>query len=181
MAGEGSTSEKLNHTLFTFIKILRDNNINDWFVAYGTLLGIVREKSCIENDDDIDIIINKKYRDKIKELLIKYNFKIDNEGIIKNSNKILKTKTDENYVTIDFYCAQVNNFGSFYDPWEDVKWSRCYKDKKSKTFEEIEWKGLIVNIPSNFETKLEGRYGENWKIPQNNKGFKKKKNKKFVL
>ncbi len=53
MAGEGATSEKLNHTLFTIIKILRDNNINDWFVAYGTLLGIVREKSCIENDENI--------------------------------------------------------------------------------------------------------------------------------
>ena len=41
------------------VTLLNDNNIDKWFVCYGTLLGLVRENSCIDNDDDIDIIIEK--------------------------------------------------------------------------------------------------------------------------
>ena len=60
MAGTKQTSEKLNKTLLFLITLLNDNNIKNWFVCYGTLLGLVRENSCIDNDDDIDVIIEKR-------------------------------------------------------------------------------------------------------------------------
>ena len=55
MAGKKETSVKLNKTLLFLITLLNDNNIKNWFVCYGTLLGLVRENSCIDNDDDIDM------------------------------------------------------------------------------------------------------------------------------
>ena len=53
--GNNNSQEKLNNTLIKITNLLNENNIHDWFIGYGTLLGIVREDSCIENDDDIDI------------------------------------------------------------------------------------------------------------------------------
>ena len=67
MAGKKQTSKKLNKTLL--IILLNDNNIKNWFVCYETLLGLVSENSCINNDDDIDIIIEKSNYDIIKKIL----------------------------------------------------------------------------------------------------------------
>ena len=69
------SKKKLNYTLLFIAKLLNSNNINKWFIAYGTLLGIVRENSCIDNDDDIDIIIHKSNYDIVKNILIENNFK----------------------------------------------------------------------------------------------------------
>ena len=55
MAGKKLPANVLNNTLLAIIKLLNDNNINRWFVCYGTLLGLVRENSCIDNDDNITI------------------------------------------------------------------------------------------------------------------------------
>ena len=60
MVGKKQTSEKLNNTLTEIVKILNANNIANWFIGYGTLLGIVRNRACINNDDDIDILIDKE-------------------------------------------------------------------------------------------------------------------------
>ena len=61
MAGKKTDKEKLNRTLEKVCFILNKNNINDWFIFFGTLLGIVRENSCIQGDDDLDIMINCDY------------------------------------------------------------------------------------------------------------------------
>ena len=69
--------------------------MKNWFVCYGTLLGLVRENSCI--DDDIDIIIEKSNYDIIKKILIENNFDLDYSFGIKDSKHIIKTKTTSEY------------------------------------------------------------------------------------
>ena len=68
IVGTKENSEKLNKTLLFLITLLNDNNIKNWFVCYGTLLGLVRENSFIDND--IDIITEKINYDIIKKILI---------------------------------------------------------------------------------------------------------------
>jgi len=73
MVGKKWSKQLLNDTLTFIIKLLNDNNINininNWFIAYGTLLGIVRENSCINGDDDIDIVIdNTNYEQVTKNI-----------------------------------------------------------------------------------------------------------------
>ncbi len=36
----------------------------EYFIFYGTLLGIVREKNIIKHDDDIDFMVNHKSKKK---------------------------------------------------------------------------------------------------------------------
>lgn len=178
MAGDNKISqEKLNDTLSFIVKLLNDNNINNWFVAYGTLLGIIRECSCISSDDDIDIICNKDDYDLIKNILTENGISVEHTLHTRgkkfvNSKDILKTIASNEYATVDFYMADIDDKGNFMDNWEDVMWSGCYMDNKLL---EKEWRNNIIYVPNNYEIKLVNRYGENWKIPQNNKGPRPKK------
>lgn len=58
--------------------------------------------------------------------------------------------------------------GNFHDTWENVIWSECYNEK-NELIQRI-WDGHILYLPHNYEEKLINRYGQDWKIPQNNKG-----------
>ena len=169
MAGEKKTQICLNNTLLFLLDILNNNNVKNWFISYGTLLGIVRENSCIENDDDIDICCDINDYDKIKNLLINNGLEIDKRKHL--IRFILKTKSTNSYCSIDFYMCHIDNEGNFNDKWEKVIWSKCYIDKE-QNFIKYFWKDKILYLPNNYETKIKNRYGANWKKPQKSKGPK---------
>lgn len=165
MGGTRTDKEKLNKTLTIIIELLHQHNFINWFIGYGTLLGIIRENSCIHNDDDVDIIIEKNQATNLKKILTenKFTFEIAN-------NNIIKTKPNHDYGSVDFYLASIDNDGNFYDPQENVTWSNCFIPNTDKKFIEYTWNEKLLYLPNNYEDKLNGRYGDNWKIPQNNKG-----------
>jgi hypothetical protein len=168
MTGKKNNQIILNNTLIFIIKLLNDNNIKNWFIGYGTLLGIIRENSCIDGDDDIDIVIDKNNYDTIKQLLINNDIEIEyGYGIGENTN-ILKTKDNKNYCSVDFYMASIDEKGNFKDVWENVIWSECYNEKNELI--QYTWNENILYLPFNYEVKLLNRYGKHWRIPQNNKG-----------
>ena len=169
MVGSKKSKDKLNNTLLFVIDLLNNNNIKNWFVAYGTLLGIIRENSCIEGDNDIDIICNIDDYDKIKKILIDNGFIICYGYGIRKSRNILKTNESNIYSTIDFYMAKIDDKGNFNDNWERVVWSNCYIDKDKNLIEHT-WNNKKLYLPNNYETKLKNRYGDNWKTPQNSRG-----------
>ena len=164
MAGTKETSEKLNKTLLFIITLLNDNNIKNWFVCYGTLLGMVRENSCINNDDDIDIIIEKSNYDIIKKILIENNFELFYGSGINNSKSIIKTKSNNDYASIDIYMGYYNN-KNVTDLWNGLIIKDCFLDTDNKTFIEKKWNGQKIYYPNNYERILINRYGNKWKIP----------------
>lgn len=167
-AGNKFSSSKLNIILEKISNILIKNDLNNWFIGYGTLLGIVRNNSCINNDDDIDIIIDYNDKNKINEIIKKYNFKI-----VKKANHIYKIELEKNLPTVDFYFSNIEE-NTYIDHWERVIWTNC------KPIQKLKWKNTILNIPNEYQHKLLNRYGINWRIPQKNKGnqqYKKDKSK----
>jgi phosphorylcholine metabolism protein LicD len=90
MAGNNISKQILNNTLLFIIQLFKKNNVENWFVAYGTLLGIIRENSCIDGDDDIDIIVCKNNFDNIKKLLLENGFEFDYGYNIGKSRSIIK-------------------------------------------------------------------------------------------
>jgi hypothetical protein len=165
MAGIKETQKKLNNTLLFIVKLLCKYNIDNWFISYGTLLGIIRDNNCINNDDDIDIIIDEKLSNSLKRILDENNFEL-----LENKKGILKTKRTDNFASIDFYCAKYDdNKKDFNDTWNRVIWSKC-KDE-TDSFIHKEWNDIILNIPLNYEIKLIRRYGKKWRIPSNSKGI----------
>jgi len=76
MAGKSLEKDLLNNTLVIVADILNLHLNNKWFIGYGTLLGIHRENSCIQNDDDVDILIDIKDKDKVYKALKDAGFEI---------------------------------------------------------------------------------------------------------
>ena len=163
MGGDTFSSAKLNAVLVIIVKLLHSYNISNWFIGYGTLLGIIREESCIDGDDDVDIVINITQKEKLIQLIKEHNFKY-----IYNRPNFFKIEIETGMPTIDFYLANVDDKGNFNDTWENTIWSNTY-DLVQK-----EWNNLILYLPNNYKTNLENRYGD-WKIPKKSKGVTPKK------
>ena len=150
--------ERLNKTLQLVATLLTD--IPEWFIAYGTLLGITRNNSCIDKDDDVDIICNIKTRSVIMDLFTQYGFKIQypSDTVFQLYHK--------DYCLIDFYCCTVKN-GTYKDKHENVIWKNCYPLQKKK------WKDVVLYLPNNTVSKLSKRYGRTWRVPKQSKGTRK--------
>jgi len=167
MAGDNTSRNILNNTLLFIVEILKKCGINNWFIAYGTLLGIVRENSCIDGDDDVDIMCDIEQFDVLKLALLKYGFTFNYGHGIKDSRFIIKTIATAKYCTVDFYMATVDKMSTYHDKWEKVKWTNCYFNDK---LIEYRWKNVVLYLPHNFKKKLIGRYGSQWKTPLKSKG-----------
>ena len=168
MAGSLISKNVLNKTLIYIVKLLNENNIKNWFIGYGTLLGIVRDNACIDGDDDIDIVIEKSNYDIVKKLLINNNFTIEYSYGIKRNRNILKTKPNDEFCSVDFYMATLDKDGNFNDTWEEVIWGKCFDENNQLI--KYTWNDNLLYLPANYEEKLINRYGEEWKIPMNSKG-----------
>lgn len=168
MVGKKESSDKLNKTLLFLITLLNNHNITNWFVCYGTLLGLVRENSCIDNDDDIDIIIEKSNYDLIKRVLIENNFKLELGYGITNSKNIIKTQSTSEYASIDIYMGYYTN-GTVVDLWNNLTIKECFLDPENKTFIETKFKGQNIYYPNNYTKILINRYGNTWHIKQDKK------------
>lgn len=165
MAGGKISKKSLNTALLLIAKLFIENNIQNWFIGYGTLLGIIRNNSCIDNDDDVDILFDRNDYDKVINILI--NNKYELSFIL---NNFIRVHTI--HAPIDLYVCDISN-GNYYDSHEKVTWSNCL-DSYGKLLT-YEWYGINLNIPNLYEKKLRGRYGPNWKIPQKSKGPQPKK------
>tara|TARA_B100001059_G_scaffold109603_1_gene109669 strand:- start:5504 stop:6049 length:546 start_codon:yes stop_codon:yes gene_type:complete len=169
MAGNNNSKKKLNYTLLFIAKLLNSNNISKWFIAYGTLLGIVRENSCIDNDDDVDIICDCNDFNKLIKILNKNNIEIENcFKDIRNKISVIKTKETKFLASIDLYMGEIDKNGNYYEPHERITWQECYLN--NKLIKKV-WNDTILYLPNNAVKKLVGRYGKNWKIPCEHKKF----------
>ena len=160
------TSTFLNNTLVFIIKLLNENNIKNWFISYGTLLGIVRSNSCIEEDDDIDIVVEDIYYDKIKEILTKNNIPTTTYYVLAESKSIIKTNNTIDYCSIDFYMTTISQEGNFFDEWNNILWTNCYGTDNKLI--EYDWNNHKLYLPFNSEEKLINKYGETWRTPIHN-------------
>jgi phosphorylcholine metabolism protein LicD len=159
MGGSPQPKQKLNKTLHFLADLLDKHNIRDWFIGYGTLLGIVRNNSCIDNDDDVDIVCNKIVKKEIKNIMLENNFKI-----VLNTANILRMEHLD-YSPIEFYCCKVMD-SNYHDLHEKMVWTNCHP------LHVIKWKKVHLHLPHDSIQKLMGRYGSDWEIPKKSKGFK---------
>lgn len=157
MVGEPTDQQKLNHTLEKVCDILNKHNINDWFIAFGTLLGIARDNNCIQGDDDLDIMINYDYQH-LKSLFKKEGFDFMEETFnLKNTDKMLKSFDTEEFTSIDFYMADVEG-KNYFTAWQNVEFQNVEIETKA-------WKSTHINLPKNADMMLEKLYGETWRTP----------------
>lgn len=191
------SSEINEKNLFFFSKILKDL---EYFVSFGTLLGIVRDNNLIEGDDDIDFYVNIKDREKLINLLTQNNVKIDFELKINKGKYFLQIKRlINNDVTIaDFY---------FYESDIEInhiieRWNFDGRTQDESTYlripkifiypiKKIKFKNNELTIPAEPKLLCELLYGKSWQEKkQKDKDYSIKvingkatqfKNKKFLF
>ena len=156
MSGINTDKEKLNLTLEKVCSILHKNDINDWFIVFGTLLGIVRENSCIEGDDDLDIMINCDYQT-LRSTFEREGFIFTSKYGIKNPDTILKTEPCDKYASFDFYMSSVEG-KNYFSQWQNIEFQNIEVETKV-------WRSTHINLPQDAEIILEKLYGATWRTP----------------
>lgn len=152
--------------LLSKTKELFDSIGLNFYLAFGTLLGAVRDKAIIKGDEDIDIFITNEnllyanlpflFQNGLKVIRIHkgilYSFRMNERCYI--DVYILRPLPTYNFWSI--YCFSLSGFVTpkiFF-----------------KNYQEIKFLDNIYMCPQNPEKLLEFWYGKNWEIPQ--KGHK---------
>lgn len=155
-------SEEDGKILLSKVKQLFEKKGIFFYLAYGTLLGAVRDHGIIKGDEDLDVCT-------------------DNEELLLNSLEYL----DENglkLVRVNKHCTYSFKYGgnSYIDVYimREISrfsiWSRyCYSlannsyNPKSlfQGYQDIEFLGQTYKCPKNPERILEFWYGESWRTP----------------
>jgi phosphorylcholine metabolism protein LicD len=157
-------SYNLYKLLHRIVKILEKNNIIYW-ASGGTFLGAIRCKGIIKWDDDLDLCILFKDREKLKEL-------IDNEKDIYldlSSNLVNKIKyKTENYPFIDifFMIPEILDGKTIYkcalkkarETWKN----ELYLGKELNPLKKIKFGAIEINIPNEYKRYFISNYGEKW-------------------
>lgn len=148
-----------------------------YFIDFGTLLGMVREKNFLGHDLDIDVgvIINDTPKELIIESMLNEGFVL--ERTYKYKGEIIETSFLYKGVKFD-----INYYIN------DDKNSRCWlmynapnKEYESNKRDVVELKYSLISeteyiyirnnklsVPKNAEKLLEEKYGESWRIPNRN-------------
>lgn len=140
---------------FIFKKIMDKNNLK-FILAYGTLLGAIREKDFITHDEDIDVIMLNEDRDNFIELLFK--FREVGLEVVRNRDDLISIIRDDEY--IDIY---------FFKKWGmGLRKNGKYRTKETFLFETKKYSflGKEFDIPKDYIGYLEYHYGPDWNIPK---------------
>lgn len=167
-------------------EVLEEAGYN-YFVDFGTLLGIVREGQLISHDLDIDIGIlleQEKKMENLRELL-------ETNGFIRTEyftylDKIVEESYVKNKVKIDIFYYELEDdqmycYFSFRD--DSTVYQNDFEHTASKLYfsrvteiEHLSTETFIVAIPKNSEKVLEEKYGKNWRVPDKNYSHEDDKN-----
>jgi hypothetical protein len=149
----------------------------EYVIFYGTLLGVTREGDILERDDDVDILINLKDRDKCLEALKNSELDINLQEWPNHSPYFLQARRvyDEKYLScVDFYLyddtlledhivdrwnfsGQFNNSDNHIHIPNDI----IFPIRQTKL------KDFYINVPANSIKCCEYLYGKKWMFPFN--------------
>lgn len=137
-------------------KDIADRNGFRFFLAYGTLLGAIREKDFIDHDEDIDLGADYQDVDMFMSMLFElreHGFEVarwDDRGLI----SIIR-----NNEYIDIY---------FFKKYNDKLLINCGEPLPKQYLENqgvIEFKGVEFNAPADTVGAVEYWYGKDWQTP----------------
>lgn len=129
-----------------------------WEVAWGTLLGIVRDNDFIKWDEDTDIIILAEEEDLFKNLL--WDLKKEGFELIRYERGGLYSISRKGEY-IDFYVLRKAS--------SEIRYSLdggFFLEKMIKDIMKIDYKGLNIFVPRDYDKLLTFIYGD-WRTPTN--------------
>jgi phosphorylcholine metabolism protein LicD len=157
-------SFNLYKLLHRVVKILEKNNITYW-ASGGTFLGTIRCKGIIKWDDDIDLCVLLKDRERLKNVIDQEkDIYLDLSSSLVNKIKY-KTGTYP-FVDIFFMVPEKENGQIVYkcalkrarDTWK----YETYLEKELVPLKKTQFGAMEINIPNAFERYFISNFGNNW-------------------
>jgi len=167
------TKEELFRECLEDMKEILDDNIQQYFLAWGTLLGCFREGQFISYDGDIDLGILEENFDSsiVEKILNSKKFKLFKKYGDEQKKNLEYTFVHKNSVRIDIFI--------FYEIEKDYYYTSTFNDICSKKedgfckwgrhirgFNEIDFYNKKYLIPSNTEEHLIESYGDDYMTPK---------------
>lgn len=170
-----NTLDFAKKSLKNLIENLNLFNIN-YFVDFGTLLGIVREGDLIPWDDDIDLSIPEKEINKlianIDEIIKKINHDTNCEYHLNNDRKritsIVLKFTGNNGVFIREFSLDI--WIIHFDNGLAIQEMNTVPEYHFLSNDTLDFEGTRINVPKEYKTYLRHTYGD-WEIPKRNTTF----------
>lgn len=145
----------------------------EYFVFFGTLLGLTRDNNLIENDDDIDFYVNIKERDNLIKILKDHSINVNLELKVNKNKSFLqiKNKINNKDAIVDFYFFEDDldehhliekwNFeGGTHIPSKHLRIPKIFTHPIQKR----EINSVSINFPAEPIYLCEFLYGKNWRI-----------------
>ena len=156
---ERLNKENATYLLNTLKKVFEENGI-ELILAYGTLLGAIREHDFIGHDNDMDTMIWGKHMQKGLDLapeLAKYGIKLECYVLPWIFTYSYKGVTCD----IDLINEPIYPFNKRYCLIESQYIQRSFFEHTEK----YEFQGELHTVPAHPEVLLEYHYGKKWRIP----------------
>lgn len=173
--------------LSCFHEVMEANGI-EYTLAFGSMLGAVREKGFIKHDIDIDTTIWNDKADEVRKCLIEAGFKLIHEFTVDDARKGHEETYEYNSVTVDvFYIYPAINDYPYCCDFLMHEGTATYKDSMDKYNNVIvrriempfcknrvltEFENIQLYIPVNAHELLLFRYGETYMTPNPSWGIK---------
>ena len=159
--------EESGKELLFYVKNLFNSVNLPFYLAFGTLLGAVRNGSIIPGDEDLDVFVTDE--EKLRRNL--FFFRDQGLGLIRVREGQLYSFRISSGAYIDVYILRKLKFSL---------WSTyCYHldqyntpKKYFRSYQNISFLGGDFMCPSNPEALLAFWYGDDWRIPQRGHDFK---------
>jgi len=137
----------------------------DYWVDFGTLLGIIREDDIILGDLDVDICVveSPELHEKMKmakSILEEKGYKVEKE--IWDAYRVRKYR----YPYADIYINKRNRERNIYNGAEGDKSDISIEYIEPKSI--VKWNNVDVKCPSKINETLVYRYGSDWRTPRHN-------------
>lgn len=171
--------------LMDFHKCMEQNGYH-YTLAFGTLLGAVREKGFIRHDLDIDVYLwNEEWNDRLRQCLRSYGFDLESAFLVDDGLSGREETYIKDGVSIDIFYIypavnQLPYCCDFISPYYDAptretcmkKYGGLQPRRLEMPFEQkrelCKFETVELYIPQNAKELLEFRYGKDFMIPNPN-------------
>ena len=172
-------SYNLYKLLHKVVKILEKNNIPYW-ASGGTFLGAIRCKGIIKWDDDLDLCVLLKDRDRLKKVIDQENdIYLDLKNNVVNDIKY-KTRSYP-FVDIFFMVPEMENGEKVYKcalKRARKKWkNEVYLEKELVPLKKTQFGSMKIAIPNEYERYFLSSFGKYW----NKEGVISHSHRKFII
>ena len=171
--GSCPVSRKTNEDNLKFIScFLKDI---EWFIFFGSLLGVVRDGRLIDQDDDIDIYVNYSYREEVLRRIESSNSQVTiNNKFFIQLNRIVNG--ERGCIDLYFYTQERGDFilerWNFFGLCDNEHYHLKLSNLLIYPIKNVNFNGDFINVPNQSEKLVRILYGRKWNTPLKKDGQK---------